>query len=190
MRDVRSKNLYDVTHIVNLTRQIFLFLFCQRKTLDSVFIETRDQCDTKKPTLSSLSLSSPYASLSSLSSLSYRVGFGHEKKENARRRNRKRADWPKRPFSLSKMLYAFFFAQSVLIKLALPQAAQLSINIFLRKINSVAPRWGTWLRTHHWLGREEHAQHLAGFEPTTSLSWGMWSTTIAAEAVTCLGARI
>ena len=44
-----------------------------------------------------------------------------------------------------------FFAQSVRIKLASPQAAQLSIRFFPGKsvVNSDAPLWGTWLRTHH-----------------------------------------
>ena len=37
-----------------------------------------------------------------------------------------------------------FFAQSMPIKLALSQAAWLSI--FFRKISSVAPPWGTWIK--------------------------------------------
>ena len=58
------------------------------------------------------------------------------------------------------------------IKPALPQAAR--INIFYRKISSVALLWGTWLRTHFSRDREEKkkALHLVGFEPTTSMSWG------------------
>ena len=64
------------------------------------------------------------------------------------------------------------------IKLASPQAAQL--GIFYRKISNVAPLWGTWLRTHYWLDREEKkkAQHPTGFESMTSLPWGICSTAV------------
>ena len=65
-----------------------------------------------------------------------------------------------------------FFTQSVLIKLASPQAAQLSIH-FSRKISSDAPLWGTWLRTHHWWierdsekeREDKKAQYPARFKP-------------------------
>ena len=39
-----------------------------------------------------------------------------------------------------------FFGQMVVSS----QATQLSIHFLFRKISSVAPLWGTWLRTHYW----------------------------------------
>ena len=45
-----------------------------------------------------------------------------------------------------------FFAHSVRIKLASPQAALLSFSFSLKvKTSCVVPPRGTWLRTHHWL---------------------------------------
>ena len=50
-----------------------------------------------------------------------------------------------------------------------PQAAQLSIHFLLKKISSVAPPWGTWLRTHYLgIEREEIAQCSVEIKPTTS----------------------
>ena len=63
-----------------------------------------------------------------------------------------------------------FFAQSLLIKLASPQAAQQSIFSH-GKISSVAPPWGTWLKDALLIGKgreEKKDQHPAWFEPMTS----------------------
>ena len=63
-----------------------------------------------------------------------------------------------------------FFANSVqlYIKLGSPHSAQLSI--FWWNINSVAPRWGTYLRTYHREIKErgERARYLSRFEPIAS----------------------
>ena len=63
----------------------------------------------------------------------------------------------------------YVFSQSEHIKLALPQAAWLSL--FNRKIKRVWTPVGTWLSTHHCQERVEKkkAQHPSRFEPTTSL---------------------
>ena len=48
--------------------------------------------------------------------------------------------------------FRFFCSLRALIKLALPQAAQLSLNFCWNlKISGVAPQRGTCLTTHHWL---------------------------------------
>ena len=63
-----------------------------------------------------------------------------------------------------------FFAQSVLIKLASPQSAWLSIFL-IEKISSVAPPRGTSMRDALLIEmrrEEKKAQHLAGLEPSTS----------------------
>ena len=71
-----------------------------------------------------------------------------------------------------------FFAQSMHIKLASPQAAWVSI-FFVGK--SVVLR--CW-RTHYWEDREDKkSHHLVGFEPMTSKSRGMHSTTVLPKSV-------
>ena len=59
-----------------------------------------------------------------------------------------------------------FFAQSVNIKLASPQATKLSL-FFIEKYLVLHLLEGPELRVHH--RAEKKAQHPAGFEPTTSL---------------------
>ena len=63
----------------------------------------------------------------------------------------------------------FFFGKSLHFKLALPQAAWLSMN-FTGKSEVLHLYEGPDLRTHYWLDREEKkkAQHLEGFKPTNS----------------------
>ena len=76
------------------------------------------------------------------------------------------------------------FAHSVIIKLALPQAAQLSLSY--GKITSVAPTQGTWIKDPLLRGkRREKAQLLPGIEPRTSLSVVGFATTWAATTASC-----
>ena len=80
---------------------------------------------------------------------------------------------------------ATFLAQSMHIKLALPQAAWLTY--FWRKISSVAPIWGTCIKDTVLRGqrKEKKAQHPAGFKPTTSLLWGVHSTAVLQPLPCC-----
>ena len=69
------------------------------------------------------------------------------------------------------LLKRVFFAQSVLIMLALPQAALQSL--FNGKISSVAPPQRIWIKDTLLRGqRIEKALHPTKFEPTISLVWG------------------
>ena len=67
-----------------------------------------------------------------------------------------------------------FCSNYVHTKLALPQAAQLCLHFVGKlKINCVAPPWGTWLRTHHWLrkiGEISKKKLPVGIEHRTSRS--------------------
>ena len=70
------------------------------------------------------------------------------------------------------------FAQYLLIKLALPQAAQLSL-VLIGKSVVLHLLEEPELMTHYWEdGEEKKAQDLAGFEPMTSLLLGVRSTAV------------
>ena len=70
------------------------------------------------------------------------------------------------------------FAQYLLIKLALPEAAQLSL-VLIGKSVALHLLEEPELMTHYWEdGEEKKAQDLAGFEPMTSLLQGVRSTAV------------
>ena len=82
-------------------------------------------------------------------------------------------DWASAPRPMWLFFYyilSAFFAQSMHIKLALPQGAWLSV-FFIGKSEVLHLHQGPELRMYYWYDREakKKAQHPAGFEPM--ISW-------------------
>ena len=65
----------------------------------------------------------------------------------------------------------YFFAHSVLVKIASPQAAQLSL-FFGKSVSVVSPR-GTFLRTRHWL--IERVKNPAASGTELVLNYRLWN---------------
>ena len=91
-------------------------------------------------------------------------GFRWDWGTSVRSRLKIKAAW----FKLSSSIEGVLFALSVGIKIASPQAVQVRIH-FPRKTSSVAPQWGTWLRTHHWSReiqrkKEKRKKHSTGLD--------------------------
>ena len=86
--------------------------------------------------------------------------------------------------------WIFLLIQCV-FKLALPQAAQVSLYCFLWKfwrISGVASQRGTWLRTYHWLTDESRGEREKSLAPSGNRTWDLsirnqicyhWFTTTA-----------
>ena len=100
----------------------------------------RIQCDWKSSKMSSVGLSSGWTSLTTWQS-------GLEQ-------------WSILEVEIVELKHPYrttpwtFFAQSMHI--------EHMAKHFLRKISSLAPPWGTWLRTHYWWDREEKKPSLGG----------------------------
>ena len=62
------------------------------------------------------------------------------------------------------------------------QAEQLSIYFVWKKISSVAPPWGTWLRTHYW-GKEREEEKACTQQELIPQHWEFCSSGMCSTAV-------